>query len=95
MLLISSPYFTAIKEGGKNDNSVYLDFGCLRDASLIPLIPVESAKGCTHLCESGVHLIIHDDRLREGAAKVAELFYNLQSLSFNGDVGLNSFPGTG
>ena len=89
MLLISSTHFTAIKEGGKNNSSVYLDFGYLQDASLIPHIPVESAKGCTHFCESCFYLVIHDDRLREGAAEVGELFYHLQLLSFDGDVGLD------
>ena len=74
MLLISCPRFTAIKEGGKNDSSVYLYFGGLRDASPIPHIPVESPKGCTCFCESGVLLVIYDDRLREVAAEVGELF---------------------
>ena len=74
MPLISCPRFIAIKEDGKNDSSVYLDFGYLQDASPIPHIPVELAKGCTHFCEFGVHLVIHDDRLREGAGEVGELF---------------------
>ena len=74
MPLINCPRFTSIKVGGKNDTSVYLDYGCLRDASPIPHIPVESAKGGTNFCESGVHLVIHDDRLRKGAAEVGELF---------------------
>ena len=74
MPLISCPHLTAIKEGGKNNSSLYLDFGCLQDASLIPHILVELAKGCTCFCESGVHLIIHDNRLKEGAAEVGELF---------------------
>ena len=34
-------------------------------------------------------MFICDDRLREGAAKVGELFYHSQSLSFDGDVGLD------
>ena len=89
MPLRSSPHFTAIKESGKNDSSVYLDLGGLQDASLIPHIPVESVKGCTCFCESGIHLVIHDNRLREGAAKVSEFFYHLWSLSLNGDVGLD------
>ena len=89
MLLISCPCFTVIKEGGKNDSSVYLDFGCLRDASLIPYIPVELAKGWTRFCESGVHLVLHDDRLRAGAAEVGELFRHFLSLSLDGDVGLD------
>ena len=89
MPLISCPRFTVIKEGGKNDSLVYRGFGCLRDASPIPHIPVKSAKSCTRFCESRVHLFIHDDRLREGAAEVGELFYHLQSLSFDGDVGLD------
>ncbi len=58
-------------------------------ASPIPCIPVKSAKGCTHSCESGVHLIIHDDRLREGAMEVGEFFYHIQSLSLDSDVGLD------
>ena len=88
MLLISCPRFIAIKEGVENDSSVYLDFGCLWDASLIPHIPVELAKGCTCFCESGVYLEIHDDRLREGAAEIGELFYHLQ-LSLDSVVGLD------
>ena len=79
--------FTATKEGGKNDYSVYLDFGCFRNAFPIPHVPVETAKGCTRFCESGVHFVIHDDRLREGA--MSELFYLLLSLSLDGDVGLD------
>ena len=63
MPLISCPRFTAIKEGGKKNISVYLDFGCPWDASPIPHIPFELAKGCTRFCGSGVHLVIHDDRL--------------------------------
>ena len=74
---------------GKNDSLVYLDFGCLWNASLIPHIPVGSAKGCTRFCESSFHLTIHDNRLREGAAELGELFYYLQLLSLDGDVGLN------
>ena len=93
MLLVSCPCFTAIKKGGKNDSSVYLNFGCLRDASPITHIPVESAKACIHFCESGVHLIIYDDRFREGAAEVGELFYYLQLLSLDGDI--DGFPGAG
>ena len=58
-------------------------------ASVIPYIPVELAKGCTCFCESSVHLIIHDNRLRAGAVEVGELFYHLQSLSLDGDVGLD------
>ena len=87
LILISCPCFAAIKEGGKNNSSVYLDFGCLWDVSLIPHILVELAKGCTCFCESGVHLVIHDNR--EGAAEVGELFYHLQSLSLDSDVGLD------
>ena len=75
--LISSLRFTAIKEGGKNDSSVYLDFGCLRDAFTIPHVPAESVKGCTRFSDSDVHLVIHDDGLREGAAGIGELFYHL------------------
>ena len=81
MPLIRSPRFTAIKEGGRNDSSVYLDFGCHRDAFPIPHIPVDSTKGCTRFCESSIHLVIHDNRLREGAARVYELFYHRQLLS--------------
>ena len=33
MLLISCPHFTAIKEDGKNNSSVYLDFGYLSDST--------------------------------------------------------------
>ena len=77
LALISRPCFTAIKEGGRNNSSVYLDFGCLQDATLIPHILVELAKGCTCFCESGAHLVIHDDILREGATEVGELFYHL------------------
>ena len=76
-------------KGGKNDSSVYLDFDRLRDASPISYIPVESAKNWTCFCKSGVHFIIDDDRLREGAAEVGEVFYHLQSLSPDGDVGLD------
>ena len=54
----------------------------------IPHIPVESAKGCTCFCVSGVDLVIHEDRLGEGAAEVGKLFYHLQSLSLDGDVEL-------
>ena len=94
MPLISYLRFTTIKEGGKNDNSVYLNFGCLQDASPIPHISVESAKGCTHFCKSGVHLVIHDDR--EGAAEVGELFYHLQSFPLMVMLGLMyGFPGAG
>ena len=74
MPLISCLRFTTIKEGGKNDSTVYLDFGCLRGVSPIPHISVESAKGCSRFCKSGVHLVIHDDRLREGAVEIGELF---------------------
>ena len=88
MLLISSQCFTAIKESGKNDSSVYLDFGCLRDASPIPRIPVVLAKGCTRFCESGIHFVIHDNRFGEGAAEVGELFY---LLSLDSDVGLDEW----
>ena len=63
MPLINCPRFTAIKEGGKNNNSVYLDFGCPQEASRIPHIPVESVKNCTCFCESGIQLEVHDDRL--------------------------------
>ena len=66
-----------------------LDFGCFQDASLIPHIPVESTKGFTHFCKSGVHLVIYDNRLRGGATEVGELFYHFQSLSLDGDVGLD------
>ena len=86
---LSSPCFTAIKEGGKNDSLVYIDFGCLRDSTPILHIPTESAKGCTRFCEYGVHLHIYDDRVREGAAEVGELFYHLQLLTIDGDVGLD------
>ena len=81
MVLMSCPCFTAIKESSKNDSLVYFDFGCLRDAYLIPHTLVESAKSCTRFYKSGAHLVIHVDRLREGAAEVGELFYHLQLLS--------------
>ena len=87
--VISCPYFTDIKEGGENDSWVFLDFGCLRDTSTIPHIHVESATGYTCICESVVHLVIHDDRLLDGAAKVDKLFYYHVSLSLDGDVGLD------
>ena len=61
MQLISSLRFTAIKESGKENSSVYFDFGCLADASLIPHIPVESAKGCTFFYEPDVHLVMTID----------------------------------
>ena len=64
-----STRFTAIKEDGKNDNSVYLDFGRLRDTSRIPHIPVQSAKVCTRFFEPGVHLLIHDDRIRKACCR--------------------------
>ena len=83
-----NPRSTALKEGGKNDSSVYVDFGCLRDASPIPYIPIGSVKSSARFCEFGVHLAIHGDRLREGAAEVGELLYHFQSLSLDGDVGL-------
>ena len=54
---------------------------------LIPYIPAQVAQGCTHFCESDVHLIIHDHSFREFAAMVGELLYHLQSLSLDGDVG--------
>ena len=57
--------------------------------SPIPHIPVESFKGYTHFYESGVHLVIHDST--EGAAEVGEPFCYLQSLSLNGDVGLDGW----
>ena len=38
---------------------------------------------------SRVHHIIHNDRFREGAAVVGEQIYYLQSLSLDGDVGLD------
>ena len=44
MLLKSTPCFTTVKEGGKNDSSIYLDFCCLWDASPISHIYAESAK---------------------------------------------------
>ena len=72
-----------------NDSSVYPDFGCLRDAFPIPQIPIESAKHWTRFCESDVHFVIHDDRFTEGAAELGELVYHLQSLSLDGDVGLD------
>ena len=84
--------FHSHKGGGNNNSSVYLDFGCLRDVSPIPHIPVESVKGCAHFCES-VHLIIHDNKLIEGTAKVGELFYSLQSLSLDGHVGFPALAG--
>ena len=77
MPLISSSRFISIKESGKNDGSVYLDFGCPRDAPPIPHILVESAKCCTRFCEYGILFVIHDKRLRVGAAEVGELFYHL------------------
>ena len=39
-------------------------------------------------CKSVVHLVIHDDRLREGAAKEGELVCYLQSLFLDGNVEL-------
>ena len=51
--------------------------------------PVESAKSCPSFSEFGVHLIIHDNRLREDSAQVGQFFYHLQSLSVDGDVGLD------
>ena len=89
MPLRSCPRFKAIKERGKSDSTIYIDFGYLRDTSPIPHIPVESAKGYIHFCESGVHLVIHDDRLRKGAVEVSELFYHFQALFLDGDVGLD------
>ena len=71
MPLISSLCFTAIEESGKNDSSIDLDFSCLREASPIPYIFIESVKVCTRFCESGIHLIIHDGRLGEGASEGA------------------------
>ena len=72
--LISCLRFTVTKKGGNIDSGIKLDSGCLRDVFLILHIPVESAKGCTRFCKSDVHLVIHDDRLREGTAEVGELF---------------------
>ena len=89
MPLICCPCFTVIKKGGKNDSSVYLDLGRLQDASLIPHISVESAKGCTRFCESGVNFVIHDNRHRDGATELGELFYHLLSSSIDGDVWLD------
>ncbi len=43
----------------------------------------------TRFCMSGIHLVIHDDKLREYAAEVSELFYHFQSLSLDRDVGHN------
>ena len=53
---------------------------------LVASFLLSPAKGCTCFCKSGVYFIIHDDRLRVGAAEVGELFYHLQSLSFDGDI---------
>ena len=53
----------------KSNNLVYLDFDYLWDAYQILHIPFESAKGCTLFWESGVHLVMHDDRLRGDAGK--------------------------
>ena len=61
-------------------------------ASKMPLqfhtILLSRLKGGTRFCESGVHIDIHDNRLKEGVAEV-ELFYHLQSVSLDDDVGLN------
>ena len=89
MPLISCSRSTAIKEGGNNDSSVYLDFGHFRDASPTLHFPVESTNGCTQFCEFGAHLFIHDDTLRKDAVQLGELFYHLQSLSLDDDVGFD------
>ena len=86
---MSCPCFIAIKEGGNNNCLVYFDFGCLRNVFPIPHIPVESAKGCSYFHKSGIYLVIHDDRLREGIAGVGQLFYQLQSSLLDGDVEFN------
>ena len=86
MQLISCLGFTTMKKGGKNNSSAYLDFDWLWVVSPIPHIP-ESAKGCIQFFEYVVHLVIHGDILREGAAEVGELVNHLQSLLLDGDVG--------
>ena len=44
------------------------------------------AKGTTRFGKSDIHLIIHDDISREGAAKVGEPVYHNQSLPVDSDI---------
>ena len=63
---------------------------CLRgDASSVPHILVESAKGDNSLGESGVDFVVDDNSAGECTAKICELFHYVESLSVDRGVGFN------
>ena len=77
MPLVDYPCFTAVEKGGE----VYFDLGFGCDASPIPDLFVESVKSSTRFCESGIQLIVYDDRSREGTAEVGELVHHIHVIS--------------
>ena len=75
MALVDRPYFTAIEQCGENYGPAHLYLGLYGDASLALHVLVESAKGGTGFCESGIHLIIKDNVSGQSTAKIAFCFH--------------------
>ena len=75
--------------GGDHYRFVDLDL-CFRcDASSVPHILVESAKGSTSFGGSGVDFVVHRNSAGECTAKICELLHYVESSSVDGDVGFN------
>ena len=60
---IDSPSFRAVKQGWKNDGSIYLELWLKAETSSVPYSVSQSAKRCTCSCNSEIYLIIYGSRL--------------------------------